>query len=85
MRTFWECHIDELLRTNQEMKNEFDLIPETSCIIDLRDAFMGGRVGPFSLKCDLTQIYGAMEDYNIFHYDIVSLYPYTNMNCEVIF
>lgn len=85
VRMFWECHVDEMLRTDAEMRLYFDLIPETSCIIDLRDAFMGGRVGPFSLKCDLTEHEGALERFNIYHYDIVSLYPYTNMNCEVIF
>ena len=83
VRKYWECEIDEQLRNDREMKLYFDLLPGTSCVIDLREAFMGGRVGPFSLKCDLTEYPGALEKYNIYHYDIVSLYPYTNMNCEV--
>ena len=85
VRTFWECQIDDMLRSNKEMKHEFDLIPDTSNIIDLREAFMGGRVGPFALKCDLTEHPEALDQYSIYHYDIVSLYPYTNMNCEVYF
>ena len=83
VRKYWECEIDEQLKNDREMKLFFDLLPGTSCVIDLREAFMGGRVGPFSLKCDLTEYPGALEKYNIYHYDIVSLYPYTNMNCEV--
>ena len=85
VRMYWECEVDEQLKKNEEMRYYFDRIPETSCIIDLRDAFMGGRVGPFTLKCDLTEIEGALDCFNIYHYDIVSLYPYTNMNCEVLF
>lgn len=56
---------------------------DTSVVIKLRDAFTGGRVGPFSLKCDLDEVPGASEHFAIKFFDIVSLYPFTNFNCEV--
>lgn len=85
VRMFWECEIDAMIRSDIEMRKEFDSMLDTSLIINLRDAFMGGRVGPFALKCDLNEYPEALNHFSIYHYDIVSLYPYTNMNCEVSF
>ena len=83
VRNFWECEVEAMLQKDKEMRNFYSTIENTSVVLNLRDAFSGGRVGPFSLKCDLTETPGALEKYHIKYFDIVSLYPFTNYNCEV--
>ena len=83
VRKWWECEVEALLKENSEMQSFFATIEDNSTFLRLREAFYGGRVGPSSLKCDLSEIDGALNLYEIRYFDIVSLYPYTNFNCEV--
>ena len=83
VRMFWECEVELMLKNDAEMKSFFSSIQDNSTIIDLRETFSGGRVGPSTLKCDLSEIPGALDYYTIRCFDIVSLYPSTNYNCEV--
>jgi len=78
VRKFWECEVEAMMCGNREMKEFMDSIPDTSTIISPREAFMGGRVAPLSLKCDLTEIPGALDHFQLNYYDIVSLYPSVN-------
>ena len=84
VRKFWECEVEGMLKENDEMRKFYSSLDDTSVVIKLRDAFTGGRVGPFSLKCDLDEVPGASDHFAIKFFDIVSLYPFTNFNCEVI-
>ena len=83
VRMFWECEVELLLKNDREMKLFYAQIQDNSTVIDLRETFSGGRVGPFTLKCDLSEIPGALDYYTIRCFDIVSLYPATNYECEV--
>ena len=61
-------------------KGFYVTVQDTSPVIRLRDAFLGGRVQPFTLKCDLidydqrTGETDAQDFFTIRYYDIVSLY-----------
>ena len=85
VRQWWECEVEAMLKSDPEMRAFFAEIEDNSTLINLRDTFHGGRVGPMSLKCDLTEIPGALDLYTIRYFDIVSLYPSANFNCEVKF
>ena len=56
VRMFWECEVELLLKNDREMKLFYAQIQDNSTVIDLRETFSGGRVGPFTLKCDLSEI-----------------------------
>jgi hypothetical protein len=80
---FWECEIDQELRESQEMCEFYDSLHDTGPL-NPKDAYMGARTGPISMKCDLEEEKlddgGTLleHDYTIGNFDIVSLYPYIN-------
>ena len=85
VRQWWECEVEAMLKSDPKMRSFYDEIEDNSTIINLRGTFHGGRVGPMALKCDLSEIPGAQDLYTIRFFDIVSLYPSANFNCEVVF
>lgn len=80
VKQFWECEVEQMLSQNPEMRAFYVTVQDTSPVIRLRDAFLGGRVQPFTLKCDLidydqrTGETDAQDFFTIRYYDIVSLY-----------
>lgn len=84
VRKWWECEVEAMLKDNPEMRKFFASIEDNSKFLRVKESFHGGRVGPLSLKCDLTEIPGALDFYTIRYFDVVSLYPYTNFSCEVV-
>lgn len=77
----WECEIDEQLRRDEEMRKFFEKCHETGPL-NPKDAYFGGRTGPLSLKCDLTDGAFDVDDYEISNLDIISLYPEQNFWTE---
>jgi len=73
VKVFWECEVHQMLEEDVEMRIFFDSIRDTSNFIFPRDAFFGGRTGPLSLRCDLEEIVGGLEQLEISYFDIVSL------------
>ncbi|CAD5224215.1 unnamed protein product [Bursaphelenchus xylophilus] len=70
VETYWECDIQKILSTNEEMRNFFNDEIKNPGPLVLRDAFSGGRTGP-------SQLYAkADENFEITYTDIQSLYPY---------
>ncbi|CAD5213648.1 unnamed protein product [Bursaphelenchus xylophilus] len=67
---FWECDIKKMLQENEDMRNFFNDELNNPGPLVLRDAFMGGRTGPYKLY--------ARSDTKtqITYTDIQSLYPY---------
>jgi len=73
VKIFWECDVHRMLEEDVEMRIFFDSIRDTSNFIFPRDAFFGGRTGPLSLRCDLEEMAGGLEQLEISYFDIVSL------------
>jgi hypothetical protein len=68
---FWECDINESLKTDLEMQKSFSEYIDNGRIV-LRDSFSGGRVGTGKIY------HKAKPGHTIRYLDFTSLYPYTN-------
>lgn len=65
----WECDIRRQLESDRQMQESFESYRDEGPI-KIRDAFMGGRTGPFKLYKE------AGDGKRISYYDITSLYPF---------
>lgn len=54
LEVVWEHEINEMLRADKEMKNYFDR-EVVSSPLDPRDAYYGGRTGPYKMARELTE------------------------------
>jgi hypothetical protein len=78
----WECEVDEQLRRDEEMRRFFDRQLDIGPLVP-RDAFFGGVTGPRAMKCDLEEAQHLLDaGYEIFVYDVNSLYPSVNYYAE---
>jgi len=60
--------------SHEDQEEEYHpYLEEASKLMSVRDAFYGGRTEVFASYCN-SLLYG--EDYEIFHYDVCSLYPF---------
>jgi hypothetical protein len=76
----WECQVEREQSRNAIMRQFFKDCADTGPL-QPRDAYFGGRTGPYSLKCDLEE-QGRTATHQILNLDIVSLYPYINYVTE---